>query len=92
MERPKVIYNERTGKLVMWFHLELKGKGYAAARTGVAVSDKVAGPYKYLRSYRPNEGSWPINCSEEIKKLNHDFERKGGDKFMEFLKRDMKKG
>ena len=27
MERPKVIYNKRTQKFVMWFHLELKGKG-----------------------------------------------------------------
>ena len=35
LERPKVIYNAKTGKFVMWFHLELKGKGYAAARAGV---------------------------------------------------------
>ena len=27
LERPKVIYNKATGKFVMWFHLELKGKG-----------------------------------------------------------------
>jgi hypothetical protein len=39
MERPKVIYNEKTKKFVMWFHLELKGKGYAAARSAVAISD-----------------------------------------------------
>src|SRR5688500_18169094 len=38
MERPKVIYNRKTGKYVMWFHLELRGKGYSAARAGVAVS------------------------------------------------------
>ncbi len=25
IERPKVIYNTKTGKFVMWFHLELKG-------------------------------------------------------------------
>ena len=43
MERPKVIYNRRTGKFVMWFHLELKDRGYEAARTGVAVSDSVTG-------------------------------------------------
>jgi hypothetical protein len=54
MERPKVIYNKKTGKYVMWFHLELKGQGYNAARAGVAVSDKVTGPYKYLKSFRPN--------------------------------------
>jgi beta-galactosidase len=54
MERPKVIYNKKTGKYVMWFHLELKGKGYSAARAGVAVSDKPEGPYQYLTSFRPN--------------------------------------
>jgi hypothetical protein len=44
MERPKVIYNEKTGKFVMWFHLELKGQGYKAARSALAVSDNVTGP------------------------------------------------
>jgi len=61
MERPKVIYNKMTGKFVMWFHLELRGQGYSAARTGVAVSDNVTGPYTYLRSYRPNAEEWPLN-------------------------------
>jgi unsaturated chondroitin disaccharide hydrolase len=54
IERPKVIYNEKTHKYVMWFHLELKRQGYRAARAAVAVSDKVSGPYKYLGSFRPN--------------------------------------
>ena len=54
MERPKILYNDRTKKYVMWFHLELRGKGYSAARAAVAISDKVAGPYKFLRSFRPN--------------------------------------
>ena len=39
LERPKVIYNKVTKKFCMWFHLELKGRGYSAARYGVAVSD-----------------------------------------------------
>lgn len=30
IERPKVIYNKKTGKFVMWFHHELKGQGYKA--------------------------------------------------------------
>lgn len=54
MERPKVIYNKKTKQYVMWFHLELKGKGYAAARAAVAVSNKIKGPYKFLHSFRPN--------------------------------------
>jgi len=64
MERPKVIYNAATDKFVMYFHLELKGKGYNAARVGVAVSDNATGSYKYLKSYRPNAGVWPIDMSE----------------------------
>lgn len=61
LERPKVVYNKKTGKYVMWFHLELKGRGYAAARYGVAVADKAEGPYKFLRSGRVNPKIWPEN-------------------------------
>lgn len=63
MERPKVIYNAKTGKFVMWFHLELKGRGYEAARAAVAVSDTPEGPYTYLYSVRPNRGFYPINMT-----------------------------
>jgi Glycosyl hydrolases family 43 len=68
IERPKVIFNRKTGKFVMWFHLELKGKGYHAARSGVAVADKAIGPYRYLGSFRPNAGVWPMNVPEELRK------------------------
>jgi hypothetical protein len=68
IERPKVIYNKKTGKFVMWFHHELKGQGYKAALTGVALSDNITGPYKYIRSLRPNAGVWPLNIPEEYKK------------------------
>lgn len=54
MERPKIVFNKKTGKYVMWFHLELKGKGYNAARAAVAVSDNVTGPYAFVNSFRPN--------------------------------------
>lgn len=54
IERPKVIFNKKTQKYVMWFHLELKGQGYGSARAGVAVSDTVRGPYRFLTSFRPN--------------------------------------
>jgi len=64
LERPKVIYNRKTGKFVMWFHLELKGRGYNAARVGVAVADRPAGPYTFIRSFRPDAGVWPINVTE----------------------------
>jgi len=54
MERPKVLFNANTGQYVMWFHLELRGRGYNAARAGVATSDKPAGPYRFVNSFRPN--------------------------------------
>jgi arylsulfatase A-like enzyme len=63
IERPKVVHNRRTGTFVMWFHLERKGAGYASARSGVAVADRVTGPYAYRGSFRPNAGSWPRNVS-----------------------------
>jgi Glycosyl hydrolases family 43 len=68
LERPKVIYNRKTGKFVMWFHLETKGTGYGAARSGVAIADQPAGPYRFLGSFRPNAGAWPINAPTELKK------------------------
>lgn len=60
LERPKVIYNPVTGKFCMWFHLELKGRGYNAARYGVAVSNRPEGPYKFLYSQRANPGTYPV--------------------------------
>ncbi len=61
LERPKVIYNPTNQTYVMWFHLELKGQGYDAARSGVAVSSKITGPYVFVKSFRPNAGFWPQN-------------------------------
>ena len=60
IERPKVLYNKKTKKFVMWFHLELKGRGYGAARYGVATSDTPFGPFKFIRSGRVNPGLYPI--------------------------------
>ncbi|MGB7394754.1 MAG: glycoside hydrolase family 43 protein [Pricia sp.] len=65
IERPKVIYNDTTGKFVMWFHHELKGQGYDAAMTGLAVADNAIGPYEYLDSFRIHPGVWPLNLSKE---------------------------
>jgi hypothetical protein len=69
LERPKVIHNPRTGKFVMWFHLEPKGGGYDGARSAVAVSDTPAGPYRFLHSLRPNAGVWPDNAPTDDRQL-----------------------
>ena len=64
MERPKVVYNKKTKKYVMLFHLELKGRGYEAAQVGFAVSDKPTGPFTFLRALRPNAGRWPMDFTD----------------------------
>ncbi len=64
MERPKVVYNEKTHKFVMLFHLELKGKGYAAARVAFAQSDTPVGPFLFIRSTRVNAGIWPFDMDQ----------------------------
>jgi len=51
LERPKVFYNAKTKKYVMYLHLD-DGK-YKLARVAVAVSDTVDGNYQYLKSFRP---------------------------------------
>jgi hypothetical protein len=68
IERPKVIYNHKTHTFVMWFHLELKGQGYRAARTAVATSDSPTGPFRFLRSHRMNTGLWPANAPAEFRR------------------------
>lgn len=52
IERPKVIYNERTKKFVMWMHVDKEDYSYSQA--GLAVSDNPQGPFTYLGSVRPN--------------------------------------
>ena len=51
-ERPKVVYNDRTGSFVMWLHVD--SADYARARCGVATSDRPEGPFRYVGSFRPN--------------------------------------
>lgn len=57
LERPKVFYNAKTKKYVMYMHIDgpVPGKegNYHLARVGVAVSDTVDGDYRYVKSFRP---------------------------------------
>ncbi|MEU7880052.1 RICIN domain-containing protein [Microbispora bryophytorum] len=52
IERPKVIYNDSTGRYVMWMHKE-NGSDYGEARAAVASSATVDGDYTYHGSFRP---------------------------------------
>lgn len=53
LERPKVIYNAKTKKFVMWLHVD--SPDYAKACAGVAVSDSPTGDFNYMGSLRPND-------------------------------------
>ena len=52
MERPKVLYNEKTNKFVMWFHAD--SADYVYGGTGVAISDTPTGPFTFIRAMQPN--------------------------------------
>jgi hypothetical protein len=99
IERPKVIFNKKTGKFVLWFHLELKGQGYNAAKTGVAVADNPTGPYTFISAVNPNAGLWPVGYPAGLKNKTYPAELKSwSDEWKKaveegmFVKRDLEKG
>jgi len=51
LERPKVYYNPRSKKFVLYAHLD--DSHYKLARVMVATSDTVDGDYQYVKSFRP---------------------------------------
>lgn len=51
LERPKVFHNAKTGKFVLYAHLD--NANYRYARVGVFTCDTVDGDYVYLKSFRP---------------------------------------
>ncbi len=50
-ERPKVVKSAKTGKYVMWMHLD--DQRYRTASAGVAVADRPTGPFVFLKCFRP---------------------------------------
>ena len=52
LERPKVVFNARTGKFVMWMHID--SEDYRLAEAGVAVADRPTGPFTFLGALRPD--------------------------------------
>ncbi|HET9570676.1 MAG TPA: family 43 glycosylhydrolase [Bacteroidales bacterium] len=51
LERPKVFYNGKTKKYVMYFHID--DKRYQVAQVGVAISDKPTSGFTYVKRFRP---------------------------------------
>lgn len=51
LERPKVFYNEKTGRYVMYAHID--NKSYHYANVAVFISDAVDGDYHFVKTFRP---------------------------------------
>lgn len=51
LERPKVFYNDKTHKFVMYAHID--DGPYKFASVAVFICDTVDGDYQYLKSFRP---------------------------------------
>jgi Glycosyl hydrolases family 43 len=54
VERPKVAFNPKTRKFVMWMHIDTAD--YQSARAGVAIADSPTGHFKYLGGVKPEGG------------------------------------
>jgi hypothetical protein len=69
IERPKVIFNERTRTYILWFHMEQRG--YHFARAGIATSDKVSGPFTFKHAIRPiqHDAGYPANQPDQQKEF-----------------------
>lgn len=94
MERPKVLFNQKTNKYVMLFHLELKGRGYDAAQVGFATSDTPTGPFKFIKAERTNAGKWPADwkkkdIKEALKQNPKDYKDWWTPEWREAIKKGM---
>ncbi len=61
LERPKVLYNEKTGKFVMWAHYE-NGTDYSIAAAAVASCDTPDGDFCYHGAFNPY-GNMSRDCT-----------------------------
>jgi hypothetical protein len=72
-ERPKVLWNAKTRRYVMWMHLD--NPQYTYAMAGVAVCDKPEGPFQFLEAFRPvrYDFGYPENDRCRQKELGNTF-------------------
>ncbi len=72
VERPKVLYNQTTGKYVLWFHADgpdgESSESYAKAMAGVAIADRPEGPFRFLKAKR-------LDCSQDYSGSNRGMAR-----------------
>jgi len=66
IERPKVVYNAKTKKYVLWFHQE-SGGNYNSAFVGCGIADTPTGPFRHLYSGRTAPATWPADMPAGLK-------------------------
>lgn len=52
IERPKIVFNEKTQKYIMWAHYE-NGENYSCSAIALASSDTPTGDFTYHGNFRP---------------------------------------
>lgn len=67
VERPKILFNQKTGKYVVWGHWETQDN-YTSSQICVATSKKVDGKYTFLGHWRPGADAqhhnWRVNNTD----------------------------
>ena len=67
IERPKVIYCEKTAEFVMYFHSA--NDDHSRADMGIAVSKNPTGPFELIFVDRAEKGQWPIDVTQRDQDL-----------------------
>lgn len=65
IERPKVIFCEKTGEFVMYFHSA--NDDHSRADMGIAVSKSPTGPFELIFCDRAEKGIWPLDVTPRDK-------------------------
>lgn len=65
IERPKVIFCEKSGEFVMYFHSA--NDDHSRADMGIAVSNSPTGPFELIFCDRAEKGIWPLDVTPRDK-------------------------
>ncbi|WP_283680071.1 DUF5776 domain-containing protein [Lentilactobacillus sp. Marseille-Q4993] len=75
MERPKLLYNAKTKKYVLWAHWENQGN-YSSSQVAIATSDTPDGNYNFVGHWRPGANAtnrnWRVNNADGQVKAQFD--------------------
>lgn len=82
MDRPHILFNQKTGKYVMWMKLagtDEEPQNFDLSRPGIAVADKITGPYTFMKTILPRGedkfGDFDLFLDEKTGKAYCVFER-----------------